>query len=348
MSSFSQDRIVLNYFNEVLAAFHRAENTSKNPIMRSFQIGGHNIHLIFANSSLIPYLCPAIEHLEIFEYSIPDLTILLWDKESTGIEIPDAPWDVADYIKRKEIWYFDSERLKINYSPHKAEICLIDLEKKLAIYYSDKVTKVAEIDSKSPLIQIFFWWFKNAKKYIIHAAAVGEIKGGVLLVGKSGSGKSTTALVCLEYGMFYVSDDYCLLDNSNRPYVYSLYNSAKVHRNEINHYPLLMNHSTINIIPDTEEALFFLNRRFGNRLKSGFPVKTVLLPYVTGLNDSDLIPISPAEALLSLAPSTILQLRERENHSIREMSRLVSLVPCYTFLLGTNKSKIIECIKKVL
>jgi hypothetical protein len=46
------------------------------------------------------------------------------------------------------------------------------------------------------------------------------------VAGKGGSGKSTTALACLDSPLVYASDHYCSLTNEPAPYVYSLYDSA--------------------------------------------------------------------------------------------------------------------------
>ena len=57
------------------------------------------------------------------------------------------------------------------------------------------------------------------KQQVVHAASVGTKDGAVLIVGKGGSGKSTSALACLNAGMYYLGDDYTLISNDSNPQV---------------------------------------------------------------------------------------------------------------------------------
>ena len=74
---------------------------------------------------------------------------------------------------------------------------------------------------------------------MVHAAAVGDESGGVLLVGRGGSGKSTTALSCLGTQVGYLADDYCLVEMVEGPRVHSLYTSGKANRGSIARLPRL-------------------------------------------------------------------------------------------------------------
>ena len=81
--------------------------------------------------------------------------------------------------------------------------------------------------------------------------------GGVLLAGKGGSGKSTTALTCLNSELQYVSDDYCVVVAQPSPFAYNLYCTAKVRADNTHRVPHLMpTVSNGNRLGD-EKALFF-------------------------------------------------------------------------------------------
>ena len=83
-------------------------------------------------------------------------------------------------------------------------------------------------DQASPIRQILFWWLDSRDCIQVHGGAVGLESGGVLLVGKGGSGKSTVALSSLASELLYAGDDYVAVKPSPSPWVYSLYNSGKL------------------------------------------------------------------------------------------------------------------------
>ena len=57
---------------------------------------------------------------------------------------------------------------------------------------------------------------------LVHAAAVGSEAGAVLISGKGGLGKSTTALSCLGKGLTYVGDSHVVVQLDPFPRVHSL------------------------------------------------------------------------------------------------------------------------------
>jgi hypothetical protein len=81
-----------------------------------------------------------------------------------------------------------------------------------------------------PLAEIFAAWFPTQGLVLLHAAAVGDDEGAVLLVGNGGSGKSTTAVMCSRAGIGFLADDFCLLEPGPPPRVHSIYRSAKLRR----------------------------------------------------------------------------------------------------------------------
>jgi len=348
ITSLPPEHIASAYFNEVQKAFRSAEHIAGGCTVRQYRIGGRIVRLIFAGTPLMPLFCPAIEHLSENGSTNADFEILLWDAESTGIAMPNPPWQIDEIVQHSEIWRVNYPNVKINFNPHNSTFDLVNLNLNLGIYHASTTQHITQHESGSPALQILKWWFNQGGQYVLHAGAVGTPEGGVLLVGKGGSGKSTTALMCLNAGLFYVGDDYCLLGNSEHPYVYSLYSSAKVNLNKLDWFPFLKPDLSPYDFPGAEKALFLLNKERSAKMLSGFPVKAVLLPQVTGLTETTIFPVSPAQAMLALAPSTIFQFRGTTTHAFESMSRLVREVPCFALRLGTDRSMIAKSIQRIL
>ena len=100
--------------------------------------------------------------------------------------------------------------------------------------------------------------------------------GGVLIAGKSGSGKSTTTLACLTSGLLYAGDDYVLADVAAEPYVHSLYSTAKLVPDNCDRFPQLRPLVSNPDKLDEQKALIYLrealSRQYCPRLStSGHP-----------------------------------------------------------------------------
>src|SRR4029077_4802081 len=90
-----------------------------------------------------------------------------------------------------------------------------------------------------PIRAILSWFMREHNRQLIHAAAVGNSDGGVLLIGRSGAGKSNTALCCLASDLQYAADDFCAVSVGSEPHVYSLYCTGKTHEVDWTRHPFL-------------------------------------------------------------------------------------------------------------
>src|SRR5687768_16390025 len=88
----------VEYFQSVYDLFKSAQQKTR-PVERNYLIGGYYIRLSFAGAALLS-LTKALEHLAADEHSTPDLTICLWDSESTGQRMVPRPWQDSDFLAR--------------------------------------------------------------------------------------------------------------------------------------------------------------------------------------------------------------------------------------------------------
>jgi hypothetical protein len=337
-----------DFFGKVYRAFRRAEKAANGPIVRFYSIGGRTIGLHFAGPALIPVVTPALEHLAAEPDPDPALTVCLWDSMSTRTKIPTPPWSAEDYITRGEIRGYDDERFRMAFHLGSYILSMLDAEEKLAIYWTSDASSVPYYETGAPLRTILHWFARSYGCQIVHSAAVGTSFGGVLLTGRGGSGKSTTSLACLSSELLYAGDDYVLLAGKSTPYVYSLYNSAKVDVDSIDRLPhLLAKVSNAERIPK-EKALLFLKDHYPHKLTKGFPVRAILIPRITGRPESRFKKASPSESLRALAPSTIFQLPGARDETLLDLVSFVKKVPSYTLELGTELSQINEMILYLL
>jgi hypothetical protein len=338
----------VKFFRTVCRAFQHAEDAVGGPVDRFYAIGPHTIRLSFAGSALVPFITPAFEHLAVQPVEKPALTVCLWDSNSTRTKMPPPPWSSDAYIARGEILGYNDECIQTVFHLGSGILNMLDTAGNVALFWIQDAKSVPYYETGTPLRTILHWFMRNHERQFVHAAAVGTSKGGVLLAGKGGSGKSTTTLACLSSDLLYAGDDYALLGSQPAPYVYSLYNSAKLDADSIQRLPHLVpkvsNFDRLN----TEKALIFLKDHYPDKITTGFPIRAILIPRITGLPETRLTKSSPAAGLRALAPSTIFQLPGARNDDFQNLIAIVKQIPSYDLELGTDLVRIPSVISDLL
>jgi len=347
----AEDTRPATFFKQAYQTFQKAEHLARGSVHRFYTIGGYTVHLRFAGPALIPYITPALEHLATESVSVPALTVCLWDSVSTNTELPPPPWSLAGDITRGETHGYivmNTNHVHTIFELEAGTLCLLDTRLNLAIFWVYDFRQLPYYYRGAPLRIIMHHWTRNCESQLVHAAAVGTFMGGVLLAGKSGVGKSTTALACLSSELLYVGDDYVLLNRESPPFVYSLYNSAKLDADHIEKLPHLLSAVSNSKNLDAEKALIFLHNHYPDKLALGFPVQAILVPNVTGLPETRLKKTSPTTSLIALAPSTIFQLPGARHKVLQNLSKFVKQVPNYILEVGTDLSRIPDVILSLL
>jgi hypothetical protein len=295
------------------------------------------VHLRFASPALAERLTPALEHLAAPPPRPGDrasLALHVADSASTGVARPALPWAEGDYGPLGFVRASGGGRVRATYLADSDALHLFNTETREAFYWVTDARELPAFVRAAPAATIFHWWAASIRRVMTHAAAVGTEAGGVLLAGRGGSGKSTTALACLDSDLSYVSDDYCLVTSGPAPRAHSLFSAAKA---DARSRELLAGVIAAESPDDRfgEKAIYFLHARRPRKLVPGFPLKAVFLPRVTG-GATALRPASAAAALKALAPSTIFQLPGPNPHALPLLAELVRRLPCYRLELGED------------
>ena len=328
------------YFDRVRDAFERAARAVASVREHSIAIGGRSLTLSFAGEALPGRIWPAPAHLRSAPSQSCDLRIMLWDSVSTGVALPEPPWGGGDHVARGDVIGFNNERIRTAFVRDPDLLSLYDAEKGMAIFWTRDAAELPYWESGSPLKAILSWRASDLGWRFVHAAAVGRPDGGVLIVGKGGTGKSTTAISCLSSSLRYCGDDYVLVQAEPKPHVHSLYNSGKLEAHHASSLPHIMSAITNRDRLDSEKALVFIQNCFPARLIAGFPLRAILVPNIADVATTRLHVTTPAAALLALAPSTVFQLPGAGRDAFDFLSRLVKQVPCLKIDLGRDLAQI--------
>ncbi|MGE0487972.1 MAG: hypothetical protein AB7S38_02025 [Vulcanimicrobiota bacterium] len=256
-----------------------------------------------------------------------DFTIFAW--HGAQAPLPSPPWRPQSFGPRARIEDMSDARFLTVFEGEEQLLRMIDLETGHGFYWAPAAERLPYYELAAPFRVIFSRLLGSRSKCMLHAAAVGRAGVAVLLPGRGGSGKSNLALASLEAGLEFVGEDYCLVD-IEQLLVHGLYCSAKLHRHDLPHFPWFEPMNS-----DQEpKAVTFLARSQGHRLADGLGLRAIVMPQL-GQKDV-LTPVTPAQALLALAPSTVFQLPGDSQATFAALARLSRRLPCYRLELATR------------
>lgn len=328
--------------------FQEAVKSSPGLVERNFCIAGVHFCFKFAGPALIAPLTSALAHLACDSSSTPDLTILVWDSDSTNTAPPPPGWDLEDHRERGEIRGFCDERFHTIFQIYVGRLTMIDRQSSTALCWTRSSEDVPLSERGAPFRVLFDFWLTRYGLSMLHSGATGRHDRGVLLAGAGGSGKSNTTLTCLEEGLLYAGDDYCLLNGDDPATVFSLYNSAKLFPPDRCRFSVLDKPELWYQDATSDKALVFLQQTSPEKITRSMPIVAVLLPRVTGQRDTRVRAVSSNTALRTLMmevqPSSAASMKQ----SLSNLANLVRTVPCFDLQLGTTRAQIPQVVKELL
>jgi glycosyltransferase involved in cell wall biosynthesis len=329
--------------NKYLEASHRC------PVVKKYyRIAETTVCLSFAGESLLPFMTPALQHLEMDESGRIDFHIYLWDSESSGIEMVPAPCDQAAFTERGDIWGFNSRRYRTAFHWSEFSVNVMDTHQAVAVYWVKTPSFLPYWVYSAPLRSIFHWWMELNNSQLLHAAAVGTEEGAILITGKGGAGKSSTALSCLLEEMLYLGDDYLIVKAGERPRVYPLYSSAKLLPEDLPHYPHLAPFLQKEIKAEQEKQILFLYPGLENQIPASLPLKAIVTPEISGKETPGLSPLAFESIRRAMSFTTICQLPYAGEYTHDFIFRLLQQCPSFTLSLSRHRRKNPEILRHFL
>jgi hypothetical protein len=156
--------------------------------------------------------------------------------------------------------------------------------------------------------------------------------------------------MCLSAGFDYLGDDYTGVQagSDSTPIGHSIYNSSHLDPEHARRFPELWRHAIPATQPFEDKSLILLSNVFHKRLAPSARIRVLLLPRVADADESAVRAASKGEALLRLAPSTLLLLPGQNRRGLGFMADLVKAVPCFWLDLGRNLGSIAPRVDEVL
>ncbi len=337
------------FYERMLEAAFQAEKAVGEVFEYTYRIGNDAISLRFYGEPLVSAITAPFHHLNVStNHSSPELTIHLWESASTGVKMPPRPWGRDDTIARGEVRGFNDGNICVALSADVGAVSVCNIKENAAVFWIRSAEHLPLYERGAPLRWILHWWMRQHDKFLIHAGLVGLMGQGVLLVGKGGSGKSTTALSCLAEGWNYLADDYCLVQAVDPLLGYSVYSTAKLNHQHLQSFPELLRVDRSPFSSQEEKALLYLSSKYSANLCHHIPLKAILIPKIVEQVESKAVPATSSVALKALAPSSLFQLPSTGYSDFRALTEIVKRVPAYILQLGTAVRQIPRAVEEVI
>ncbi|MCP4937424.1 MAG: hypothetical protein GY927_25240 [bacterium] len=313
---------------------------------------GCSVALTCVGKTVAGFFLPALAHLENVTSSanLPMVQFSLCDTATSGLNPPPIPFSAADYFRYGQRAVYHNGELSIMHILTETMILAYNRRERRGILWTRDASALSIYERAAPLQSLFYWALEEFGWQIVHAAALGRADGGVLLVGNSGAGKSTTALsVIQDDELRYLSDDKCLVRLGQSPTAFSIFNSAKLNEDMLDALPQFRP-----LIADWDaefkigKGLAFLYPNLKEKMIRSFPIRALLIPRIANREKPKLTPANGIDAFRVLGPSTVIWLPGAEANSYRFLAQLVRSVPCYFLDLAASPGANLPAIAEVI
>ncbi len=351
---------VVGLFQQFFSSYLAAAESSAGAAEIYLRTARQTVRLRFAEKHLMGPLTRALLHLRIHPVSKPDLTICVWDTQSSKQNLPPVLEQLIDFINsnpnsglraiRGDIPLLTKTTIRTALTGRNS-LTMADSLEKVCVHWISDAAEIPYHEVGAPLRVPFTFMFGSASCQLLHGGAVGRDEGGVFLGGVGGSGKSTTALNCLTSELFYASDDYVLVDVATQPTAFSLYNTAKVKTiSDLDRFPhfrsWIANEDGVNV--NQEKPMIFLNENIPEKLIGEIPLKAILFPRFAPGAKIRYRPMSRQCAFREIVTSTIRQTPNDNPPAIAMIGRFVKELPCYELAFGEDQADLPQYITEII
>jgi len=327
-------------------AFTKAVSRMPGELIESdYLIAGHAVRLRVAGSELAADIDRSLCHLRARDDADPDLTIEIWDDEAVGpAGWTDWPED-ADFYGTLSV--ADGARFVLN--QRQSSLMLLDRQENRITGCIRRRSLLFLDERARPFHRLLSIWLDDRNIQFIHAALTLTDDQGLLFVGSGGSGKSTSSVACFLSGFAFLSDDFVALQetDSGRLIGHSLYATCLLANDHINRFPSLdrvarpPNHGievkSVAYLADHQDARFAADTH----------ISAVILPKVVDRSRTTYRTARPMEAMLALAPTSVIILPGAAPSSLDKLSKLVTSVPAYWLELGHDVGQIGPIVRQI-
>ncbi len=262
-----------------------------------------------------------------FNYQIGELNI------SSELEIPmlrQSSFDNSDLrITTKQFIQAPQKNIEIHnknilYKDIHNNIFLIN-DKEIQVFLNQKYKKEAAITIMG--IPMGYLLQKNSFQ-VLHGSSIASDNSAVSFVGRSGAGKSSIALALVNDGLKLVTEDLCLIKNTD---IYNFSSWIKCTKSAL---PKKLVHSNqISIEKDSRNRSLF---KFDNKYISKPKTNLKAIYFLGGASEPEITQLKPLDAFTFLFRYAYRE-NEKDVKSLSYLTNLCESTKCFLFLRDLSK-----------
>ncbi|HEY6471907.1 MAG TPA: hypothetical protein VIY26_03375 [Acidimicrobiales bacterium] len=299
-------------------------------VEHNLRFGSSRVCVRVAGAGLAAVVLPAlIERIDSGPGAV-DATIAVWEAAACATRAVSAPWGIEDIGPGGLVRGPGVDPLVAVHETGSGALTLVDRSGRGVLHRVPDRAAMPWWELAAPLRPALFWALGGSRRHLVHAGLVGDDRGGVLLAGARGSGKTTVVYAALRHGLGFVADDYVLLRAGRGWEAVSVYSTVS----------LLGSHVDAKTVLDVASSM-------PGCMRESLPVRAVVLPRVRG-GHAHLRSVSPAVALRAWAPSTALHMPFDNGAVVASLAEVVQGVPCFTLDVGDDEAELAAAVDRVL
>lgn len=323
------------------SAFERATSRGATCSESWYDLGDHAVRLRVIGHRLARSISTPFSHLAIPDPGgkRADLTVELWDVEESGIACPLGPG--PDDVPETGVVRISPDGNLVAHERRHSRVVL-DRRARRLVGYVTSDRQLHFVERARPLNLPLAVWCGDEDIHLVHAALVARNGAGVLLGGVGGAGKSTSALACAAAGFDFLGDD-CVAIRPMADGTFegcSLYNSvtfAPEHLARLGVRGVAPGDSSSG---PKDKAVVCLAGVPALRLGRVAPIRALAFPRIVAARRGTVRRAAKGDALLALAPSSLVKRAVPIRACLTRMARLVERVPAYWLELGPDLAEI--------
>lgn len=323
----------------------------KGMVEARFLLGTEILHLRVAGESLFRALSAAWSHLRVGQETPAGLTLHAWENEDAPEFplCPSGPMDDGQSVllrrQAEEGGTFAMARVD------DGVLHVADFSRGVAFCSVAKLESLPTWELAAPFRPLMNAWLGQKGFVLAHASCVGLGDRALLLAGPGGSGKSTTALVCARNGWTHYADDFTLLQPGVAPKVFPFYNMAKMRPDALGFFPEWRQQRLPGTPPEEKTVLPLAELDRASLATGGCALEALVFPTAreaSSVGEPRLRELDRREALLLLAPSSVLQLATGGARAFSRLTALVRQLPCWQLQLTPDTAKVAGLLRELI